>query len=92
VQDNGVKDVNHTVTIQVTVRRSTHIALFRTETLSQGLGIYIIEYMRSKQLDIKPLLPPDEDLEKDFDEAAWEELNRCLHNRGKIIADLEQLA
>lgn len=38
-----------------------------------GMGIYILEYMRRKNLPIKRPLPPDDQLKKDFDEAAWTE-------------------
>jgi len=41
-----------------------------------GLGIYLIEYMRLKNIPIKPPIPPDEELKKKFDEAAHEELKR----------------
>ena len=39
-----------------------------------GLGIYLIEYMRLKNIPIKPPLPPDDVLKKQFDEEAKKEL------------------
>lgn len=41
-----------------------------------GLGIYLVEYMRLFGIPVKPPMPPDLELKKEFDEAAKEELKR----------------
>jgi len=50
-----------------------------------GLGIYLVEYMRLKNIPIKPPIPPDEELKKKFDEAAHEELKREI--KEAILSD-----
>ena len=44
-----------------------------------GLGIYIVEYMRMFNIPVKPPIPPDDKLKKEFDEAAKTELIREIH-------------
>jgi hypothetical protein len=46
-----------------------------------GLGIYIIEYMRMFNIPVKPPMPPDDKLKKDFDEAAKAELMREIDEK-----------
>jgi len=41
-----------------------------------GLALYLIEFMRLKNIPIKPPLPPDEELLRKFREAAFDELRR----------------
>ena len=44
-----------------------------------GLGIYVIEYMRLFGIPVKPPIPPDDQLKKEFDAAAVAELTREIH-------------
>jgi len=46
-----------------------------------GLAIHLIEYMRLFGIPVKPPLPPDDKLEKDFREAAYEELKTEIDNQ-----------
>jgi hypothetical protein len=46
-----------------------------------GLGIYLIEYMRLYGIPVKPPIPPDEELKKEFDEAARAELKREIDEK-----------
>ena len=46
-----------------------------------GLGIYIVEYMRMFNIPVKPPMPPDDQLKKDFDEAARKELQREIDEK-----------
>jgi hypothetical protein len=46
-----------------------------------GLGIYIVEYMRLHNIPVKPPIPPDDELEKEFHDAAIAELRREIDEK-----------
>jgi len=56
-----------------------------------GLAIHLIEYMRLFEIPVKPPLPPDEELEKEFRKKAYEELKSEIEEKlqyPKVVWDL----
>jgi len=56
-----------------------------------GSAIYLIEYMRLMGIPVKPPLPPDDELEAEFIQAAYEELRHEIEEKlqyPKVVWDL----